>query len=61
MPGWINMPIKVETRQRLDTVKRDKAQSYNALINELLDELGEYRLKHPLHILTPTAEVSHDK
>ena len=37
MPGWINVPVKIETRERLEAIKR-KGQSYDSVINELLDE-----------------------
>ena len=36
MPGWINVPVKVETRERLDKVKQDK-QSYDSIVNELVN------------------------
>ncbi len=36
MPGWINVPVKIETRDRLDTIKR-VGQSYDNLINEIVD------------------------
>lgn len=38
MPGWINIPVKVETRERLDKVKGAKVQSYDSLINALIDQ-----------------------
>jgi len=40
MPGWINVPVRIETRERLDKVKQDK-QSYDAVINELVNEHEE--------------------
>lgn len=36
MPGWINIPIKIETHQRLNKV-REKEQSFDKFINKLLD------------------------
>ncbi len=34
---WILIPVKAETRQHLDNVKRTKIQSYDSLINELIN------------------------
>ncbi len=36
MPGWINVPVRVETRDRLEALKR-AGQSYDSLINEIVD------------------------
>lgn len=38
MPGWINVPMRIETRNRLDELRQDN-QSYDKIINELLDNL----------------------
>ena len=38
MPGWIGVPMKVETRDRLDLLKRE-GQSYDNLVNEMVDAL----------------------
>lgn len=35
MPGWIHVPVRIETHNKLDTIKRE-GQSYDSLINELL-------------------------
>ncbi len=40
MPGWINVPVRIETRNRLDAVKHD-TQSYDKIINELLDKIED--------------------
>lgn len=40
MPGWINVPMKIETRNRLDPLKRE-GQSYDSLINEIVDALPQ--------------------
>ncbi len=40
MPGWINVPIKIETRNRLEALKK-AWQSYDSLINEIVDALPE--------------------
>ena len=40
MPGWIGLNIRVETRDRLNTLKRE-GQSYDKLINEIVDALPE--------------------
>lgn len=43
MPGWINVALKVETRNRLDKIKEDLpdnvSKSYDRIINDLLDDL----------------------
>ena len=36
MPGWINVPVKIETRNRLEQIKK-QGESYDKVINELLD------------------------
>jgi len=38
MPGWINVPVRIETRNKLDALKRDD-QSYDKLINEMIEEI----------------------
>jgi len=38
MPGWINVPVRIETRNKLDALKRVD-QSYDKLLNELMDEI----------------------
>ncbi len=40
MPGWIGVPMKVETRDRLDKLKR-VGQSYDSLVNEIVDALPQ--------------------
>lgn len=35
MPGWINVPMKMETRDKLDKIRKE-GQSYDSVINELM-------------------------
>ncbi len=42
MPGWINMPIRIETRERIDKIKKD-GKSYDKFLNEVLDELDTWK------------------
>lgn len=37
MPGWINVPVRIETKERMDKLKNNTKKSSDKLINELLD------------------------
>lgn len=43
MPGWINVPVKIETRNKLEIIKKEQEKSantpisYDKVISDLID------------------------